>query len=460
MNNIIYKNLRNNLNNLKYFSNNVSDIESAYNLYKGLYLQILTQVLEIKDFNTFIELEEFGYKKLIKSFEEDYHYERCLNIFDNTLTLNFNKGFFKRRLTLKKKNKIAFFIHNTASTMAHIDLFYNFIQSIDKEILNNYKIDIFTFSNGGYSQKIKTLINEKKISVFSFKIKDNIYDTFEDLINFYIEGCYRNIIFLSLPIYISYLSKCLPNQVSWWSMKYQIDIFPDLKQRYIGGLFNKSPIDSKYSWIKHGYFIPKENNLKLDMNSFNKNNIKFFTINREEKIRNPQYLDCVKNILNLIPNSEFYWTGRQEDPYIKNFFKNHKLGSRVFYLGWFNIDERGIKHGDIFLDTPNLSGIIAANNFSIGVPVVFFNDSNFYLNFHKNDLENSIQETAIFAEIIKDWYSNIKNSEDRYINITFKLATNEYYRKNYILLSKYLAEKYIHSPKLAKLDLLFQKMVS
>ena len=80
MNNIIYGNLRNNLNNLKYFSNNVSDIESAYNLYKGLYLQILTQILEIKDFNTFIELEEFGYKKLIIRFidicisHHIYHY--------------------------------------------------------------------------------------------------------------------------------------------------------------------------------------------------------------------------------------------------------------------------------------------------------------------------------------------------------------------------------------------------
>jgi hypothetical protein len=94
------------------------------------------------------------------------------------------------------------------------------------------------------------------------------------------------------------------------------------------------------------------------------------------------------------------------------------------------------------------------------VPVVFFNDSNFYLNFHKNNLKKDIIQNKIFDEIISDWYFSLKNQEEQYVNIAYKLATNEYYCKNYMELSKHLAEKYIHSPKAAKLDLLFETMIT
>jgi len=124
-----------------------------------------------------------------------------------------------------------------------------------------------------------------------------------------------------------------------------------------------------------------------------------------------------------------------------------------------NDNDKGIGYGDIFLDTPNLSGIVAANNFSVGVPVIFFNDSNFYLNFHKNNLVKKNNKNLIFEEIINDWYFNSKKPEDNYVNIAIKIATNEYYRENYLRLSKYLAKHYIHSSKEAKLDLLFNEMV-
>jgi len=447
---------------LKNLASNLVNIENAYNLYQGLYLQTLTEILEINNFNLFIHMEEFGYRNLIKNFEEDYHYERCLNIFDKAVSINFDKKIFKRRQISKKENKISFFINNIASEMAHIDLFINFIESIDKKNLDNFKIDIFTITqneNKECSKKLKVLIEKKKFNLFRFKTKNNLYDTFEDLINFYIEGGYQNMIFLGPPLFISYLSKCLPNQFSWWSMKYKINIFPDLKKRYIGGRPSESSTNSKYNWIVHGYFISKvvDNNLKLKV--FNKKKIKFFTIGREEKIRNFKYLNCVKKILNTIPNSEFYFTGRKENLEIKEFFKNNKLDSRVFFLGWLNDNDKGIGYGDIFLDTPNLSGIVAANNFSAGVPVIFFNDSNFYLNFHKNNLVKKNNKNLIFEEIINDWYFNSKKPEDNYVSIAIKLATNEYYRENYSRLSRYLAEQYIHSPKEAKLDLLFNEMV-
>lgn len=153
---------------------NVVNIEDAYNLYQGLYLQALTEALEINNFNIFLYLEYFGYQNLIKNFEEDYHYERCLNIFDKAVSINFDKKIFKRREISKKENKISFFIHNIASETAHIDLFINFIESIDKKNLDNFNIDIFTIPEDEkkeFSKKLKVLIEKKNLIYSDLKLK-------------------------------------------------------------------------------------------------------------------------------------------------------------------------------------------------------------------------------------------------------------------------------------------------
>jgi hypothetical protein len=448
--------LNNNFFNLDFFAKNINDEDSAFNLYMGLYLTTLEKALNAKNFDSFLKLEAFGYSNLVKKFESKSHYERCFKIFDQLLDSFFQKNFFKKRIVKTKKNKIAFFIHNLSSTMAHIDLFCDFIKSLDKENFRKYKIDIFSIGKQSVSQKLKNIFIDRNINVYSFE-DSNAYQAFEKLINFYISGEYRNLIFLSVPNYLSYLSKCLPGNVSWWVMKFPSNSYLDLKHKYVPFSFkdNLKIEDNNTFFYKN---LSNFNNIKLENCIFSKKKIKFYSINREEKIRNDHYLNCVKSILNKFKNSSYSWTGKVQDDYITNFFKVNNLNDRVFYLGWIDVDKRGLKHGDIFLDTPNLSGLISAQTFASGIPTVFFVNSNFYLNYYKNELKKNNFNNLIYKEIIDDWYSDLRSSEERYINIVNKLTSNENYHENYIKLSRDLTKKYLSSPNEVA-DNLFAKMV-
>ena len=74
--------LNNNFFDLDFFAKNVKDEDSAFNLYKGLYLTTLEQTLNSKNFDSFLKLEAFGYSNLVKKFESKSHYEICFKIFE------------------------------------------------------------------------------------------------------------------------------------------------------------------------------------------------------------------------------------------------------------------------------------------------------------------------------------------------------------------------------------------
>ena len=448
--------LNNNFFDLDFFAKNVKDEDSAFNLYKGLYLTTLEQTLNSKNFDSFLKLEAFGYSNLVKKFESKSHYERCFKIFDQVLDGFFQKNFFKKRIIKKKKNKVAFFIHNLSSMMAHVDLFCNFIKSLNKENFIKYKIDIFSIGKQSVSQKLKNILFDRNVNVYCFEDL-NTYGAFENLINFYISGEYRNLIFLSVSNYLSYLSKCLSGNVSWWVMKFPSNSYSDLKHKYVPFSF-KDNINIEENNTYFYKNLADFNNFKLEKCIFTKKEIKFYSINREEKIRNDHYLNCIKLILNKYKNSTYSWTGKVQDDYITNFFKINNLKDRVFYLGWVNVNKTGLKLGDIFLDTPNLSGLISAQTFASGIPTVFFVNSNFYLNYYKNDLKKNNFNNLIYEEIIDDWYSDLRSPEERYINIVSKLISNENYYENYIKLSIDLTKKYLSSAN-EEADKLFAKMV-
>ena len=120
-----------------------------------------------------------------------------------------------------------------------------------------------------------------------------------------------------------------------------------------------------------------------------------------------------------------------------------------------------MKHGDIFLDTPNLSGLIAAKSFSSGIPTIFFNQSTFWLNSFIDEINKDDSYNFIEQEIINDWYKDLEDYKSNYLNIVFKICTIENYFNNYINLSIKLAKKYFSSSRSKKeANLLFENMIT
>ena len=447
------------LNQLIYFQKNLRDEEDAYNLYKGLYSTCLINSLENKNFTEFFNLENWGLEKLVKIFDNQNHYNKCLKIFDDIIDDAFKNKIFKSVTPKKYNNKIAFYISNLGNLLAHVEVFLNFLENIDQDKFSKCHVDIFTITPPEkLNEKVKNLCKVLNINIFFF-VKTDFYKSYQSIINFYIENSYKNLIFLSTVNGMSFLSKSLPYNVSHYIHKHAISSFKTLKHLYLYD--SRHLFDfSKNTKIFFNTFKPVTNTKLINCNFIDKK-INFFTINREEKIKDGIFLDCIKEVLNKFSDSTFSWTGRSKDSFIQNFFDKHNLSQRVFYLGWIDIDKLGFKHGDIFLDTENLSGIIAAKSLSSGIPTVFFNNSSFWLNSFIAEIKNDNSYTLLEKEIIEDWYGNLEDNKGSYLNIVSRISTDKEYFNNYINLSIKLSKKFFSSSRNKKqANLLFENMIS
>ena len=348
--------------------------------------------------------------------------------------------------------------------LAHIEVFLNFLENIDQDKFSKYHVDIFTITPlEKVNEQIKNLCKVLNINIFSFNNLDpkniDLYASYQSIINFYVENSYKNLIFLSTVNGLSFLSKSLPYNVSHYAHKHTISSFKILKHLYLYD--SRHLFDfSKNTKIFFSTFKPVTNTKLINCNFIDKK-IKFFTINREEKIKDGIFLDCIKEVLNKFSDSTFSWTGRNKDKFIEDFFEKNNLSQRVFYLGWIDIDKLGLKHGDIFLDTENLSGIISAKSLSSGIPTVFFNNSSFWLNSFIAEIKNDNSYTLLEKEIIEDWYGNLEDNKGSYLNIVSRISTDKEYFNNYINLSIKLSKKFFSSSRNKKqANLLFENMIS
>jgi hypothetical protein len=447
------------LNQLIYFQKNLRDEEDAYNLYKGLYSTCLINSLENKNFTEFFNLENWGIEKLVKIFDNQNHYNKCLKIFDDILDDAFKNKIFKSVTPKKYNNKIAFYISNLGNLLAHVEVFLNFLENIDQDKFSKCHVDIFTITPPEkLNEKVKNLCKVLNINIFFF-VKTDFYKSYQSIINFYIENSYKNLIFLSTVNGMSFLSKSLPYNVSHYIHKHAISSFKTLKHLYLYD--SRHLFDfSKNTKIFFNTFKPVINTKLINCNFIDKK-INFFTINREEKIKDGIFLDCIKEVLNKFSDSTFSWTGKKKDKFIEDFFEKNNLSQRVFYLGWIDIDKLGFKHGDIFLDTENLSGIISAKSLSSGIPTVFFNNSSFWLNSFIAEIKNDNSYTLLEKEIIEDWYGNLEDNKGSYLNIVSRISTDKEYFNNYINLSIKLSKKFFSSSRNKKqANLLFENMIS
>ena len=60
----------------------------------------------------------------------------------------------------------------------------------------------------------------------------NTFVTLSKICDFVIDNDYSKIIFVGLPHYLPFVSRVLPNKVNWWSMKYKLDVFPEVKVKF------------------------------------------------------------------------------------------------------------------------------------------------------------------------------------------------------------------------------------
>ena len=173
----------------------------------------------------------------------------------------------------------------------------------------------------------------------------------------------------------------------------------------------------------------------------------FYTVTREEKIKNPLFLDMVARILNAVPQSCFLWTGRTAPHGVVEFFNQRGLAHRHVFVGWINPDDL-LCSGDVFLDTPVLSGTVAARAVLAGKPVVTLAESHSWVNFFLPAYERERGSPAVAA--LDAAVSVAQNlgmplevaSADDYVVLAVRLATDGQARACYAHAVRAFGQRY------------------
>jgi hypothetical protein len=400
----------------------------------------LNEIIQNKNYDTFLNFFSDFYNFFVKSTESFENYSECFE-FIEPFAKNYGDYLRRQLPPYSKKSKedsqkICYFFPNIDNDLAHIELFYNMFKEHDGK--SELKIFVASFSSVKYKSKyIKELELKKKILIIPIELSNSGLISF---LNKFITHNFSQLVVVSVPYILPVLVRALrPNKVTWLSMKFELDCFTELINRisYLsstGETFNHKNI----KWYRN---TPALLNHNMQYNGpRNINSIKFITINREEKIRDLEFLESVTQILLNTSNSSFSWTGRIEDPFISDFFKNKGLENRVHFIGWVD-PFLLINDFDIFLDVPKLSGYISAQYFAAGFPIVSFKNSNSWIEIFEKEFRNN--PTFKSEEFIAS--NNLE-----YINLATELAKNINLRQSKSILQKDLGLSFYNTKKMYK----------
>jgi hypothetical protein len=162
-----------------------------------------------------------------------------------------------------------------------------------------------------------------------------------------------------------------------------------------------------------------------------------FTPARLEKLKQPEFLNCVARILKIDRKAHFLWTGYYLDEEVVDFFKKNNLTSRHTYLPWLSSKDLSIqiKQSSIILSCFPLSlGTVENTAASHGVPIVSMYDEEFNL-YWRDIYWEAINGNEMLREICLNENGESKiliaRTEDEYVEVALKVLNDKNLAKVY-----------------------------
>lgn len=325
-------------------------------------------------------LEQDTYPFLVTRIEDPAHFEACLSLIDGPMN---RVGLARARpvapLGDRPAERLLFFVHNLGNDFAHTlllrDLLVAYVAGDPRRAAS---IGIAGVGGDKLSPAIDELKQRHGITVHVLRTRSGLDGPIDVACGLLAEGHYDRLIVVSVPVAVSYMTGLLPPcRLGWMTMKYQLACFDKLQLRYSfrSGVRREQSVAGR-RWLQAPPLFTGTVDLKPPTGTLPKavrdargRAVVLYTINREEKIRNPVFLRRVARILKATEDAVFVWTGRERLAEIDRFFAAEGLAQRHHFAGWVVPDDL-LQAGDLFLDTPVLSGNVAAQAMAAGVPVV------------------------------------------------------------------------------------------
>lgn len=347
-------------------------------LMRRVVLPLIEAYAKKGDARAALRIEQDLHPPLVKRFEDPSHFEACLGMLDAPM----------HRLGLANAppmeplqggaDRLLFFVHNLATDYAHTLLMCELIGAyLQTHPAQASKIGIAGVAGKRVSPAVDSLMQRWDLKVHILQAQDSLHGPTLEAARMLAAGAYDRLIIVSVPVAISYLTGLLPpSRVGWLTMKYQLSCFEHLKHRcsFRSGLRRAQEIDGR-RWLQAAPLFSGEvslkpmGNLSPVLQRARQSNTVLYTINREDKVRNPQFLRRVARILSELGDAVFVWTGREHLAEIDAYFASQGLQDRHLFAGWVVPDDL-MQAGDLFLDTPVLSGNVAALATAVGIPVM------------------------------------------------------------------------------------------
>ncbi len=398
--------------------------------------QILLSALNARKYDDYLTLENIYYNKQVKIIEDQSHYNQMFSATEQAGIAYGN--ILRKEIKIKSKkikNRICYFLPSIDNDLAHIELLYAILKSSNN---SGFKIYVAGFSDDDKKAK-SILLNElQKNGLIEIVNVKYTHKGVIDFINFVEATGISQLIVTSIPILLVPLLEVFgSNMVTWFSMKFELTCFSKLINRisFCGSTLHQDTT-TNIKWMRNPPAI-LDNSIKWSPNISKSKQIKLLTINREEKIRNPLFLKSICQILEANQNAHFYWTGRSKDVTIQNYFETANIHDRTHFIGWVD-PKTTIPEFDIFLDTPYLSGSIAAKAFACGMPVATFKNSQSWIDFYSNEIGFELQELGDINGI----NSILFEDTEQYVQFVSKLIVDNNYYQFISKLQWYLGTKY------------------
>lgn len=236
-----------------------------------------------------------------------------------------------------------------------------------------------------------------------------------DFCRWFIETRVGLLIHYSIPTLVPFWIEVFgANRVAWYVTKFELSGFPTLRFGLSGANLDGSQVsrDGGVRWYRSVPSLAPDAIFNYRRSSSHE--LRLVSVNREQKINDPTFLNIVSELLNKNPSATFSWTGRERSKEIQNFFSDRGVAPRTRFIGWVE-PTRVLGEYDIFLDTLSLSGVVAAAAFSSGMPVLFMRGSNSWVEAFENQ--------------IKSRWSGIELSHDQRLDTILANSSDDYLHK-------------------------------
>jgi hypothetical protein len=435
------------------------DYEHEYHKFNEIFMPAFATVCKYASPAVTLDIELRIYNEFIKRWEEESHFRtvyqslvphlRGLNEFANRDLQQIQPAGTIPRSDPNRQVALVFFVIHVESELAHIQSLLRYLESYAEfrqglDPINAVVVSL-DGSNSNLRERLKSL-NVPLISLSDHAQKHQ--DGYMKMLN--LATICRDkqpdaIIFVSLVIWMtSYFAIRMARTQIWWAMKYHsfsspdIDGYlcgsPDGEPRHISGnLWETAPFGGK------DWFAPEltaiARIIRAEMGNWK---TVFGSIGREEKLRDPAFLDVVCGVLDANPSAVFLWTGKSRDESIQNFFETRGLSERTKFIGWVNT-KLYAQVIDVYLDSfPFPGGYTVYESMAAKKPVVMMrldypgvglqnNASRYYFSVNTEGINGEIQ--TLFRKTEDRIYYPLANNNAEYIAFASRFAADPMIRE-------------------------------